>query len=489
MTLRTQTFPARTAGPERTCLVCPAQPEQAVKSWRKLVTGVDDGARGAFALQGKFLSPSVAYDLPVGAVVVVVDQYPDRWEVAMTRTGTGELEPVREPWVLKGALGKRCTDYIARRLPAGAAGHQAVRLDDHPNSFPGQCMLCRNPLEAGQGRLMAAQDGRTRPAHRAGECLPPPPLPEVLTPNRRPESCLLCGRWVAAGDGIARLTTATAQGRPVYRAAHDGPCPADALPGPVNNWAGWCARCTAYVEAGTGYWDVDDREVHHRPGACPDPEGEPVWWVRRPRGEESLEPGQVRRVQVDLRDLTLTGRRQDVPVNSPVPASAAGFRVLSPQYMELVARVLECVPGRRGRQWARVRAATPAEAVTVMAQEAADELETRPAASLLRGSFSVMQIGRAPWLAEIVGRDPDHGLDRRFLHAHTDYTNSNRKGTRGAVFHWVLRPNALYETEYSLSHHRRQREFLKVNAEGDVQEITQEEVTAWLNTSATWPAL
>ncbi|MEU3978366.1 hypothetical protein [Streptomyces bacillaris] len=477
--------PAAAEATGTTYLVVPSRPEAAVKSWRKLVTAVSTGPerKGAFALEGKFLEPGVAYAVSTGAVVVTVDQYPGHRQVVMARVGAAELETEKE-WSLKAPLGKRVTDFIGRRLPAGAADHRAQQVDAVPNRFADRCVLCRNPVAAGAGRVIPVSGYRSkRPAHHAGACPPPPPPPEVLTPNRRSEPCLLCGMWVYAEDGVARLLTSPdADSRPRYRAAHTE-CPADGMPGPENRRTGWCGQCSQPVPPATGYWDIDKEEVRHRPGRCPEPEPEPVWWARRPKGEPPLEAGEVRRVQVDLRP-----GRAAVPDNLPVPVTAAGFRMLSPTYVELVGRVLECTEDRGGRQWARVRAASGAEAVEVLAAEGAREAEAEPAASLLRGSFSAEVITFTPWLAEITGRSPRYGWVRKFQPAHVDYTRSNRKGTRGAVHHWSLKPNRLYETEYPLSRRERVRKYLMVDAQGDVREISRDEALAWLNAGATWPA-
>ncbi|MEV6421786.1 hypothetical protein [Streptomyces sp. NPDC051662] len=472
-------------GVETTFVVSPPRPEGAVKSWRRMIKAVDPGQKGAFALDGKFLEPGIAYAVSTGAVVVTVDEYPEHRQVVMARVGVAGLETEKE-WALKAPLGKRVTDFIGRRLPARAAAHIAVRMDAVPNGFAGWCALCRNEVAARAGRLIAV-DGyeRKRPAHLVGACLPPPPPPEVIAPNRRAEPCLLCGMWVYAGDGVARLLTSPEVVTGArYRAAHTA-CPPDGTPGPANREAGWCGLCQQPVPAGAGYWDIDEREVRHRPGRCPAPEPEQVWWARRPKGEPWLRAGEVRRVQVDLRPARF-GRA--VPDNDPVPATVAGFRVLSPTYIELVARVLECSEDGR-RQWARVRAATGAEAVELLAAEGAREAEAEPAGSLLRGSFSAEVLGGVkPWLAEITGRDPEFGWERAFQTAHVDYTNSNRKGTRGAVYHWSLKPNRVYESEYPLSRTRSVREYLMVDADGDLRTISTEEVIAWLNSGPTWPA-
>ncbi|MCB5910344.1 hypothetical protein [Streptomyces pinistramenti] len=478
--------PPRTSGGERTVLVAPALPDGARKAWRRLVTSVGAGV-DAYAFEGAWLSPGVAYDVPVGAVVLVVDAFPERWEVRMTRAGTGELETVKE-WELKSPLGKRVVDFVRRRLPADARAHRALRCDPAANAYAGRCLNCRQEVAAGAGRLQTDTWGTTRVAHTPGTC---PPRPAVIRPNRRSEHCLLCGRWVARGQGVALLLEAPEEvtGRR-YRAAHDDGCPLDAPAGPPNLSSGWCADCGELTEPEQGYWG--DGALHHRRCPTATVDGS-TWIVRQPRDEPVLAAGQVRRLRVDLRRGTETYVTDDLdavtvrrPDNPPVPLEAAGVRVLSETYVEMVGVVLECVRSRRGRVRARVRVATGVEAAALLAREAAQAVEARPDAGGFKAVYSAMRYVDKPWLAELTGRDADFGYARLFQSATVDYTHANRSG-RGAEYEWVLRPNAVYEACYWTSRTRQHRVFLRATAEGTVTGITKEEVEAWLNAAPLWP--
>ncbi|MCZ1012255.1 hypothetical protein [Streptomyces lydicus] len=476
--MSTTTLAARTAAPavgaaSRTVLCVPPQPEGAIKSWRRLIADIDPKAQGAFALRGAFLEPGVAYSLPLGAVVMVVDYFDDRWEIQMTTAAVGVLEPAKT-WTQKSRLGKRIVDYVGRRLPAGALGHRATRVEARPNLYAGRCSSCRQEVAAGAGQLVAIAD-RTAVAHHPGTCPPPPPPPEVIEPNRYSEACLLCGCWVQAGEGVALLrdaSSATGQGR--YRAAHKGGCPPDAPPGPPNQVGGWCTDCGELVHPEKGFW-LHDR-LHHQ-GVCPPQTAVgPTWVVRSSRGGEPLACGQVRRVRVDL-------RKGDAPHIDP---SVPGYRVLAETYIELTGVVLETVTGRRGRLRARVRPATPAEAADLLADEVAHQADARPDGGGVKARFTATKIYDRPWLAEITGREVDYEYRREFQRPQIDYTHSNRAGTRGAKYGWILRPNAVYETKYPVSKRESVREFLRVTGEGDIVEISKEEVEAWLNAAPTW---
>jgi hypothetical protein len=481
-------------------VIVPADPIGAVKSWRRLVTGIDpEGRPGAWQLQGPWLKPGVAYEFPPGAIVAACDQYPDRWQITIARAASGGLETVKE-WTLKAPMGKRVTDWIARRLKPGAHEHRYRLLDELPNVYEGRCWDCRRTVAAGAGRIMSVGD-RNRVAHLAGACPPPPPPPQVVTPNRRGEECTLCGGWVQAGEGVAlRLTAPDAVTGSWYRAAHqaeDGGCPVDTVPGPPNRVTDWCADCGGLVQPGDGYWfPAGEGRLHHR--ACPPQTVHgPTWVIRQPRHEPAFEVGQVRRVRVDLRSgpvtiwpldsfLPLTFHRREQP---DAPPGLPGWRALSPTYVEFIGLVIEVAGARRGRQQARVCPATWREAESLLAADAQAALEARPDAGGFTARWSAEKIGTSqPWLAEITGRDPDYGYRREFVRPDRDYRKANSRLTRGVVFSFTLLPNRVYEALEPLSRRHEERRFLRVTAEGDVAEIGREEVESWLNNGPTWAA-
>ncbi|HBF84955.1 MAG TPA: hypothetical protein DD420_35015 [Streptomyces sp.] len=479
-------------------MAIPPRHPDSIRSWRRLVQYIDPAATGAYALCGSGLEAGVAYTLPDGALVVVCDKLPDRFLVQLLRVTEHALAE-EKTWELKAALGKRVVDYIGRRLLPGAGDHRARRAESMPNRYQGRCATCRRTVTAGQGVVHPASTGLSPTVtHRPGEC---PPPPEVLVPNRRSEPCLVCGRWVAAGAGIARLRTQPSEATgSAYQACHQGECPLDAPLGPTNRMAGWCSDCGHLVPAGQGWRHPfeDAAPLRHLDNTCPEPDPFPSWIVKRPRKQEPLQPGQVRRVRVDLRggvaegwvDLLMWARWKR-PDNADVPPAAPGFRVLRDSYVEMVGVILETVGGGRRSQSARVRAATPEEAAELLAAELADEagLPLPLAQGGHKADWSAERIGTGrPWLAEITGRHPDYEYERLFPPFRADYAGSNSKGTRGVWYHWTLTPGRVYEVAYPLSHREWQREFLRATPEGDTVVISAEEVESWLNGAAAWAA-
>jgi hypothetical protein len=201
----------------------------------------------------------------------------------------------------------------------------------------------------------------------------------------------------------------------------------------------------------------------------------------------------VRRVRLDLREG-----------GDPVPPDAPGCRVLAEQYTELIATVLETRTGRDGSwQQARIRTATPAEAEDLLAAEVARAVDARPHPSGFKARFTAERItprrsellrtrflagpgAQNPWLAEITGRDPDYGYARDFLRADRNYAHANSRGTRGVEYCWTLTVNRVYEACYHTSHRQSHRVFLRATPDGDVAEISRQEVETWLNAAPAW---
>lgn len=494
-----QTLTTSATPPKTTALVVmPAAHPDAVRTWRRLIQAINPAEKGAFALDGPNLSPGVAYEVSDGALIVAVDKLSDGFLVRFLRV-TDHALAEEKTWQLKNALGKRVVDYIQRRLAPTASRHRAARAETIPNQWPARCAECGRTVRPGEGIVLPrpfGMPGTTTVTHRPGAC---PPPPEVISPNRRSEPCLVCGRWVPAGTGVARRRTQPDETTgSQYQACHDGDCPPDAPWGPLNRHPGWCTDCGELVQPGQGWRDPseDGWPLRHLEGTCLPPAPYPTWIVKRPRGEEPFRPGQVRRVRVDLRGGVaegwtgpLTWSRWRRPDNPPVTPTVPGFRVLRDTFVEMVAVVVETA-GEGRRQRARVRAATAEEAADLLADELERETETLPHTEVgFKADWSAERIGDCrPWLAEIVGRHPDFGYERVFPPFRADYSRSNSRGTRGVWYHWTLTPGRVYEVDYPVTRHTGRREFLRATPEGDVVTITREEVEAWLNTAAAWIA-
>lgn len=91
---------------------------------------------------------------------------------------------------------------------------------------------------------------------------------------------------------------------------------------------------------------------------------------------------------------------------------------------------------------------------------------------------------RVPWVARITGRDPKYGLARDFLRGRKDYADSNSIGSRGVYLYFTL-ADGVYEVRELKSWRRERRYFCRASG-GELNELSREEVDAWLaaNTSA-----
>lgn len=84
-----------------------------------------------------------------------------------------------------------------------------------------------------------------------------------------------------------------------------------------------------------------------------------------------------------------------------------------------------------------------------------------------------------PWVAALTGLTPSGMFVRRHLRAKADFREANSAGTRGVWFHWTLDPG-LYEADYPVTWNRREHGFLRVDENGRVDDVTEQEVRAWL---------
>lgn len=89
-----------------------------------------------------------------------------------------------------------------------------------------------------------------------------------------------------------------------------------------------------------------------------------------------------------------------------------------------------------------------------------------------------------PWVARITGRDPKYGFARQFVRGQIDYSQANSKGSRGVYLYFTLSPG-VYEVYARLSWKRSKRYFVRANDDGTKDEISKEEVLAWLHSLPT----
>lgn len=480
--------------PARVAVVVPAAEQGARKSWRRLVTAVDPNKDSAYALDGPWLEPDRAYEVPSGAVVIACDTFADHRLVRMLTAEVGGLAETKV-WDQKKPLGRAVLNFIGRRLPTPA--FTTVRaLEVLPNLWEGWCLRCYQTVPARAGQFVE-DGGRRRVAHLDGACPPRPPLRNNYAGN-----CHLCTGWIEAGAGHAaqlndeqwaaafRRNIRMSYGR--WHVQHpDGACPPIPEPTP-NLYDGWCRECGELVPARAG---VFDNGVRHRYG-CPEPTiTEPTWTVHRRAG--ALRVGQV-----------LQARLRPWGAELPVPSCAPGYRVLDEHgLVHAVVTVVQTL-GRDARFNARVRIATPAEAVDVLAAQAQFIPDAIPDPDGFRAPWNAERIGTpgavlnrmratgyliggqqpvrgVPWVAEITGRARASYV-RRFLRPNIDRSQSNSTGTRGVQYHWDLKINTVYQAYYPQTWSKARRVFLRANPDGTVREVTREEVEAWLDMASEW---
>ncbi|MFD6465353.1 hypothetical protein [Streptomyces goshikiensis] len=463
--------------------VIPGLEPGSADGWRRLLTAIPDTARGARDLEGTWLDANATVELPVGALVLAVDQHPDRWEITAHRAGADTLTAVQS-WTRRSPLGRRETTRLRTLLADDAARHTARTLIA-PNRADGTCLACSGSVLAQEGLVHRT---RTGPVLVCATCPPPARI------NNRPGRCARCTGWVAAREGLAVLVDAPARsaspGR--YRPVHHS-CPEQPLPGPPLTADAWCTDCQTHVPAGTGYWR---NGPHHLPGSCSRPaDGLPRWILPVPLHDTAWQTGTVRRI-----------RHTPRPGEPPLPPGMPGGRILADTgHMTALVHTLELRTTGTGRSLALVRAATWTEAAPLLAEELDAALKARPDGGTFLAREVIERIhGDKGWVAEITGHDPRHGLARGFLRPQTDYDRADPRGHTGVVDAWTLRPRRVYEVSRptgaparnwrALRHlhgprarvTEEQRYYARVNADGDIVKISREEVEAWLSVALEW---
>ena len=97
------------------------------------------------------------------------------------------------------------------------------------------------------------------------------------------------------------------------------------------------------------------------------------------------------------------------------------------------------------------------------------------------GEYTVGKMPVTYWAAEITGFDPKYKYTRKFLRCKKDYSRSNSIGSRGIFAEYTLESGHIYQILQQYSWKRSEKYFCAVSEEGDIAELTEEEVINWLN--------
>jgi hypothetical protein len=92
-------------------------------------------------------------------------------------------------------------------------------------------------------------------------------------------------------------------------------------------------------------------------------------------------------------------------------------------------------------------------------------------------------IGKMPsntWVAEITGFDEKYKFARAFLHGKKDYSRANSNGSRGVYLEYVLESGKVYEVKSQETWSRVRRYFCRIDEQGRIISMTEEEVIEWL---------
>jgi hypothetical protein len=302
----------------------PAPDEGAVKPWRKRLQGLDETAHGGAACAGQWLEAGAAYDLPVGALVVLCDPHPGGgkkrvrvWRVKRDGTVKVERDSTLGSANAFGASVRGTLRRLLEKHPAqSGTASQLTAAPPRVNTREDFCLSCRQPVPAGAGVLVRVGQQYSKVQHKPGECPPPP-----VRRNEWAQGCGLCGGWLEEGEGV--LYNAGSADVPVTRARHPEKCPPreerKAAPPRPNRKAQDCDRCGNLVgafdgellQAGAGWI------VRHRAGECP--AREELWQIDRGvPGRFNPRPEQWRPAGTVLRSKVYEGAQ-------PFPETAPGY--------------------------------------------------------------------------------------------------------------------------------------------------------------------
>lgn len=81
-----------------------------------------------------------------------------------------------------------------------------------------------------------------------------------------------------------------------------------------------------------------------------------------------------------------------------------------------------------------------------------------------------------PWVARITGFHPDYLFQREFVRGVYDYSYVSRSNRRRNIYMYFAVPPGLYDVQEYVNTSRPRRYFAQVNEDGDVSEISKEEL-------------
>ncbi|MFJ5120955.1 hypothetical protein [Kitasatospora sp. NPDC088548] len=399
--------------PMHTIEIPPGEPG-ANRSWRKLLTALDDTERGGFAVQGPWLDGGAQYKLPVGALIVAVDHTSEtEHRIRLLRVNArGRLTTERDSTFKRdrSSFGTGMRHTLARALAAHppAAPDREPHLVQSPeptNHYDGRCAACGHPVPANTGRLDGAPGDRHHVRHKPGDCPPAPPAEPRR--NLHAQTCADCGGLIEAGAGIL---TSPYEG--VWEVRHDGPCPPPekktAPPPPprrANMLPDQCVRCGQEVPEGEGLL-IDPAyrgalyTVEHNGPCPPSPaDGHRTWRViAGVPGPFNPRPGRYWQ-NGDIDRFTVHPRTDEGPVPRRAPGRRPGRHRSG---ISLIGVIVAEDPPYYNRDadgedpseeligedgWVftgRIRAATAEEAALLLAEEAEAEIDATLSARVNR---------------------------------------------------------------------------------------------------------
>lgn len=89
-----------------------------------------------------------------------------------------------------------------------------------------------------------------------------------------------------------------------------------------------------------------------------------------------------------------------------------------------------------------------------------------------------LTFGKSPfnyWVAKITGKDEKYKYAREFIRGKKDYTHANSKGSRGIFLYFLIESGFVYEVKGS-----KKRYFCKVSEDGEIIELTGDDVDEWI---------